>query len=145
MFARSVKAKRRKARTTCVNGRLLFSWICAAKRLINLPCVSWSTAGWYSWLAQLLDLEVSLDVIDCPFTSGYRKLSIYKREDQCWSSTEPAEGVTCVPVVLRMYDSAPLGMHLEELDSNHILTSELPRHAPDPPHPHPHLYSIRHL
>ena len=61
----------------------------------------------------------------CPFTKGKTNVGHRQR----------VTGVTCVPDVLRMNDRAPLGMHLEELDSNHVLTSELPRHAPDLPPP----------
>ena len=39
----------------------------------------------------------------------------------------------CVPDVLRMCDRAPFSLHFQEVDANHVLTSELPRHAPDPP------------
>jgi len=96
MFAGSVKAKRRKARATCVNGRLLSRGSVQQNRwLIYRVPVGRALlfAGRCSWLGQVLHLEVSLDVINFPFTPGYRKFSIYKREDQWWSTTQPAEGV----------------------------------------------------
>jgi hypothetical protein len=43
MFARSVKAKRCKARATCVNGRLLCRGS-VQQNMMNLPCASWSCA-----------------------------------------------------------------------------------------------------
>jgi len=92
----ALKQKKRKARATCVNGRLLARVSLQQNRwLIYRVPVGRALlfAGRYSWLGQLLHLEVSLDVINCLFTPSYRKLSIYKREDQWWSTAQRAEGV----------------------------------------------------